>query len=70
MKSQYYGVFLIILGIIYIIKPDIFRRGIWKKTAVTQQIFSPKNYCTYMRILGCIFIVIGLWLCLKHTLPL
>jgi uncharacterized protein YjeT (DUF2065 family) len=54
------SIILIIGGIVYLVKPDIFRRGIWKKTAITQQIFSEKNYLIYMRILGGIIIAIGI----------
>jgi hypothetical protein len=53
------GIILIAFGTLYLIKPNIFRRGIWKKTAVTQQVFSPKQYEIYMRVLGAIFIVVG-----------
>jgi hypothetical protein len=62
-----YSIILIVAGIIYIIKPDIFKRGIWKKTAITQQIFSPKNYNIYMRILGAVFIAIGIFLAWKYN---
>ena len=66
MTIQWYGIFLIIFGVIYLIKPNIFKRGIWKKTAITQQIFSPKQYNIYMRILGGIFIAVGIYLYLKY----
>ena len=56
------GILLIVAGIIYIIKPNISRRGLWKETAVTQRIFSPKQYIVYMRILGVILIAIGIFL--------
>jgi hypothetical protein len=61
-----WGIILIGFGIIYVIRPNIFRRGIWKSTAVTQQIFSPKQYTLYMRILGAIFIAIGIFLQFKY----
>ena len=32
-----FGFILILSGVIYIIKPNIFRVGIWKKTSVAQQ---------------------------------
>jgi hypothetical protein len=54
------SILLIVFGIIYLIKPDIFRRGIWRKTAVTQQVFSEKNYLIYMRVLGAVFIAAGI----------
>ena len=61
MDSKTYGYILVIGGIIYIAKPDIFKRGFWKKTAITQRIFSPKQYNLYMRILGAIAILIGVY---------
>ena len=62
-----YGIILIVGGIIYIIKPDIFKRGIWKKTAITQQIFTPKQYNIYMRILGTLSIIIGVYMIIRHN---
>jgi uncharacterized protein YjeT (DUF2065 family) len=59
MTDHIYGVVLIIFGLVYLIKPNIFRVGFWKKTAVTQQIFTPKQYNLYMRILGGISILAG-----------
>jgi hypothetical protein len=61
MHYQAYGVLCIIFGIVYLIKPNIFRVGIWKKTAVTQQVFNPRQYNIYMRILGGIFILAGIY---------
>ena len=61
------SIILIAFGIIYIIKPDIFKRGLWKKTAFTQQIFNPKNYNIYMRILGVLFIIFGLYIAWAHN---
>jgi uncharacterized membrane protein YdcZ (DUF606 family) len=55
-----WGVMLIIIGAIYIFKPNLFRRWFWKRTDIFQQIFSPKNYLIFMRILGAILIVIGI----------
>ncbi len=65
MSNTTYGILLIIIGVIYLVKPDIFRRGIWKRTAITQQVFSPKQYQIYMRILGGISIIIGAYLVIK-----
>jgi uncharacterized protein YjeT (DUF2065 family) len=53
------SIILIGFGVLYLIKPDLFKRGVWKKTAITQQAFSPKNYLIYMRVLGGVFIVAG-----------
>jgi uncharacterized protein YjeT (DUF2065 family) len=55
-----FGLILIVFGIIYIIKPTIYRRWFWKKTDVMQQKLSPENYNKYMRLLGVGFIAIGI----------
>ena len=59
------GILLIVVGVIYIVKPNIFRRGMWKETAITQRIFSPKQYNVYVRILGAILITWGIYLQFK-----
>lgn len=56
---QYYGLFLVVLGLIYIIKPDIFRRGFWKKISILQRTLSPENYLRTMRLLGGLMILFG-----------
>ena len=61
MKNDYLGVILIVGGIIYIVKPNIFRVGIWKKTSIPQQTFTPRNYNIFMRILGVIVIILGIY---------
>ena len=66
MSNQVYGIILIIAGMIYIIKPNIFRIGIWKKTAISQQVFTPKQYAIYMRILGAIFIIMGIYFLVRY----
>jgi hypothetical protein len=50
---------LIICGVLYLIKPDIFQRGIWKRTAISQRIMTPEQNKVYMRVLGSAFIVVG-----------
>jgi len=67
MHNITYAIILIVFGIIYLIKPDIFKRSIWRKTAITQQIFSEKNYIIFMRVLGGVFIIAGTFLILKAT---
>ena len=63
---SFYGIALIVIGIIYIIKPGIFRRGLWKQTAITQRLLSPENYNIYMRILGSVLIIIGIVVQFTH----
>ena len=50
---------LIAFGILYLIKPDIFQRGFWKKTAISQRLLTPEQNKVYMRILGVVFIFVG-----------
>ena len=50
---------LIACGILYQIKPDIFQRWFWKRTAISQRILTPEQNKIYMRILGAVFIVAG-----------
>lgn len=54
------GIILLVFGIIYIVKPDLYRRWIWKKTDVLQQVLSPKRYIKFMRVLGVILSVAGI----------
>lgn len=61
MHYHTYGIVCLIFGVVYLIKPNIFRVGLWKKTAITQQVFNPKQYNIYMRSLGVIFILAGLY---------
>lgn len=55
------GFIFIIFGIIYIAKPNIFRRGVWLKTSMTIQTMKPKTYETYMRLLGVALILAGIF---------
>ena len=54
-----WGIVLIGFGILYLIKPDIFQRWFWKRTAISQRL-TPEQNKVYMRILGCVFIVVGI----------
>jgi len=56
---MYTGIMLIMFGVLYLIKPDIFQRWFWKKTAISQRLLSPEQNMVYMRILGLAFIVTG-----------
>ena len=53
------GIALIAVGLLYLWKPTIFRRGIWLKTSVAIRMFSEENYQRYMRILGVLLIIVG-----------
>ena len=57
-----FGVVFVALGVLYLAKPDIFNRWIWKRTSVTQRKMSPGQYALYMRLLGLVLTAIGAWL--------
>ena len=59
-QSPLTAIVLITFGVVYLIKPDLFQRGIWKKTAISQQVLTPEQNKIYMRVLGAIFILVGL----------
>jgi hypothetical protein len=59
------GLFLMVIGVIYLVKPTIFRRGIWLKTSIAVRTLSEENYIRYMRILGAVIIVAGLALIIR-----
>ncbi len=54
------GIVLIAIGAVYLAKPTLFRRGIWLKTSIAIRTLSEENYVKYMRILGIVFILLGL----------
>lgn len=56
------GIIMLVFGIIYIVRPGIFRVGLWKKTDIAQRTLSPSQYIRYMRILGIVFAVAGILL--------
>ncbi len=54
------GIILLCFGALYIIKPDIYRRGVWKQTDIAQRKLTPAQYTRYMRLLGVAFIITGI----------
>lgn len=63
--SMVLGLVLIVFGVIFLVKPTIFRRGIWLKTSIAVRMLSEENYVRYMRVLGAVFIVAGLVLLIR-----
>jgi uncharacterized protein YjeT (DUF2065 family) len=59
-----YGIVLILLGLVYLWKPTIFRRGVWMKTSIAIRTLSDTNYTRYMRGLGVVCIAVGIFLVL------
>ena len=53
------GILLIVIGAVYLVKPTLFRRGIWLKTSIAIRTLSEENYIRYMRVLGALLIVAG-----------
>lgn len=54
------GILLIFFGGMYLKNQTIYRRGIWLKTSLAIRLLSEENYKKYMKILGLVFIVLGL----------
>ena len=52
---------LVACGILYIVKPNIFRRGIWTKTSVMQRTMSPQSYVLTMRLMGVMLVALGVY---------
>jgi hypothetical protein len=59
-EGRFIGVGLVLIGILYLIKPNILRRGIWKETSIFQRRLSPDAYVKYMRLQGVICILGGI----------
>jgi len=38
------GLALIALGIVYLLKPGLFKRGLWLRTSIAQRTMSPEGY--------------------------
>lgn len=58
---------LILVGLLYSLKPNIFQRGVWKRTGIIQRILGPEKYLVFMRGLGIFLIMIGLLFSLLNT---
>jgi len=54
------AIVLILGGILFIIKPNIFRRWFWKRTDVAQRLLKPEHYTIFMRACGALYIVLGI----------
>ena len=55
------GIALAVLGIIYLIKPDLFQKWFWKRTAISQRLLTPEQNKVYMRVLGLILLGVGIY---------
>jgi hypothetical protein len=57
--AKFAGFVLIAVGILYLRKPNLFRRGIWMKTSIAIRNLSPDAYVKYIRGLGVFNITLG-----------
>jgi uncharacterized protein YjeT (DUF2065 family) len=60
MKLKIFSLITILFGVIYLLKPDLFQRWIWKESAISQRLLGPEKNKIYMRLLGMLFIVAGI----------
>ena len=58
--AKFAGFVLIAVGILYVRKPNLFRRGIWMKTGIAERNLSPEGYIKSMRGVGVFNIVVGI----------
>jgi hypothetical protein len=56
------GFVLIGIGVLYLRRPMLYRRGLWLKTSIAIRVLSEANYRRYIKALGVIFIVAGIGL--------
>jgi hypothetical protein len=68
MASMVYGITLILIGLVYLWKPTIFRRGVWMKTSIAIRVLSETNYTRYMRGVGLVCIAAGVILILAGVI--
>jgi uncharacterized membrane protein YiaA len=54
------GGLLVVLGILYVAKPDIFQQGFWKSIDISRRLSSPEKHSEFAKRFGGILIVIGL----------
>jgi hypothetical protein len=62
------GFVLAAIGIVYLVKPTLFRRGIWLKTSIAVRTLSEQNYVRYMRAMGVLLVIVGLLLIVQAAL--
>ncbi len=53
------GLLLIGIGVVYLRRPMLYRRGLWLKTSLAIRLLSEVNYRRYIKVLGAIFIAVG-----------
>jgi len=53
--------FLVVVGIIYVVNPNVFRRFKWTQRSAMQRNLTPEKYNLVMRLMGVALIIWGLW---------
>lgn len=53
------GFIFIAFGILYLMKPDLFRKGIWNKYSIHAD-KTPEEYRSYMKKIAIALIIVGL----------
>ena len=53
---------LIGIGVLYLRRPMLYRRGLWLRTSIAIRLLSETNHRRYIKALGVIFIVAGVGL--------
>jgi len=59
MRFVIAGLVLIGVGVVYLRRPTLYRRGLWLKTSLAIRLLSEANYRRYIKGLGVLFIVGG-----------
>ena len=59
------GLVSIAFGALYLFKPGIFRRGIWMKTSLAMRYLSPEAYRKYVRVIGAVWVLLGIYLYIR-----
>jgi hypothetical protein len=54
------GWVLIALGVVYIARPNMFRRGHWMRTGIAERNLRPEAYIKYMRGVGMFHVLVGI----------
>lgn len=63
---KFVAVVLMVCGLLYIVKPDLWRGGSRLGTDIAKRNLSPARYMQYMRGLGFFFFVLGAALLLAN----
>lgn len=53
------GGLIVVLGILYISKPDIFQQGFWKSIDISRSLSTPEKHSEFVKRFGGILIVVG-----------